>query len=59
MSQLLETLATELERPRELSARVVNYVGGTYGIDHDTIGVFLVEELPRLEDYEIDLVLAD
>ena len=58
MSRLLETLAAELERPRELSARVVNYIGGTYGIDHDAIGPFLVDELPRLEDYELDLILS-
>ena len=58
MSRLLETLAAGLERPRELSARVLNYIGGTYGIDHDAIGAFLVDELPRLEDYEIDLILS-
>lgn len=58
MSRLLETLAAELERPRELSARVLNYIGGTYGIDGDAIGAFLVDELPRLEDYEIDLILS-
>lgn len=58
MSKLLETLAAELERPRELSARIVNYIGGTYGVDPDAFGVFLVDELPRLEDYEIDLILS-
>lgn len=58
MSTLLETLAAELERPRELSARVLNYIGGTYGMDHDAIGSFLVNELSRLEDYEIDLILS-
>jgi hypothetical protein len=41
-----------------LSARVVNYIGGTYGIDHDDVGSFLVNELPRLEDYEVDLILS-
>jgi len=55
---LIETLATELERPRELSPRVLNYIGGTYGIDHDAIGAFLVDGLPKLEDYEIDLILS-
>ena len=58
MSPLLETLAAELERPRELSPRVLNYIGGTYGIDHDAIGIFLLEQLPGLEDYEIDLILS-
>ena len=58
VSTLLETLAAELERPRELSARILNYIGGTYGVDHDVIGAFLVDELPKLEDYEIDLILS-
>jgi hypothetical protein len=47
-----------LERPRELPARVLNYIGGTYGVDHDAIGAFLVNELPKLEDDEIDLILS-
>ena len=59
VSKLLETLAAELERPRELSARVVNYIGGTYDIDPDAVGSFLVTELPKLEDYELDLVIGE
>ena len=58
MSNLIEALATELERPRELSSRVLNYIGGNYGVEHDAIGAFLVKELPGLEDYEIDLILS-
>ena len=58
MSKLTETLAAELERPRELSARVVNYIGGTYDIDQDAVGPFLLAELPKLEDYEVDLILS-
>ena len=58
VSKLIETLAAELERPRELTPRVLNYIGGTYGIDHDAIGAFLVDELPKLEDYELDLILS-
>ena len=58
MSNLIEALATELERPRELSSRVVNYISGTYDVDYDAIGPFLVDKLPNLEDYEIDLVLS-
>src|SRR6266853_6666628 len=57
-SNLIEALAAELERPRELSPRVLNYIEGNYGIEHDAIGVFLVKELPGLEDYEIDLILS-
>ena len=55
---LLETLATELERPRELPAQVIKHLVGTYGIDRDAVGSFLVNELPKLEDYEIDLILS-
>jgi hypothetical protein len=58
VSKFLENLAAELERARELSPRVLNYVGGTYNIDHDAIGAFLVDELPKLEDYELDLILS-
>jgi hypothetical protein len=47
-----------LERPRELTPRVLNYINGTYGVDEDAIGAFLVNELPKLEDDEIDLVLS-
>src|SRR5215831_11649418 len=58
MATLLETLAVELERPRDLSARVQNYIVDTYGIDRDAIGNFLVEMLHTLEDDEIDLILS-
>jgi hypothetical protein len=58
VSELIETLAAALERPRQLSARVVNYISGTYGVDDDAIGPFLVDGLPKLEDYEIDLILS-
>jgi hypothetical protein len=57
-SSLVDALAHELERPRELSARVLNYIGGTYGVDQDAIGSFLTNELGKLEDYEIDLILS-
>jgi len=55
---LLEALVTALERPRELPAQVVNHLSGTYGIERETVGSFLVSELPKLEDYEIDLILS-
>jgi hypothetical protein len=58
VSKLVETLAEELERPRELSDRIVNYISGRYGIDYDDVGAFLVNELPKLEDDEIDLILS-
>ena len=58
MPSLLETLAAELERPRELTEQVINHLVGTYGITRDAIGSFLITDLPELEDYEIDLVLS-
>jgi hypothetical protein len=58
VSNLIEALAAELERPRELSSRVLNYIGDNYGVEHDAIGAFLVKQLPSLEDYEIDLILS-
>jgi len=58
VSQLIETIAAELELPRELSARVMNYISGHYGIDDDAIGAFLTREMPKLEDDEIDLILS-
>jgi hypothetical protein len=55
---LIETLARELERPRELPPRVINYINGYYGIDYDAIGAFLTGDLSKLEDDDIDLVLS-
>ena len=56
--KLLETLIAGLERPREITAQVVNHLVGTYGIDRGGIGAFVVNELSKLEDYEIDLILS-
>ena len=58
MAQLLETLAAELERPREVTAQVASHLVGMYGLTRDAIGPFLVIELPKLEEYEIDLILS-
>jgi hypothetical protein len=58
VATLLDILARELERPRAVSAQVVNHLQETHGIDRDGVGTFLVNELPKLEDFEVDLVLA-
>lgn len=58
MPALIEAIAAELERPRELAPRVLNYISGTYSIDPDDIGRFLVDELLKLDDVEIDLILS-
>jgi hypothetical protein len=57
-STVTETLASELERPRPLLPQVLKHLWGTYSLDRDAIGAFLTNELPKLEDYEIDLILS-
>jgi len=58
MEKLLAPLAAELERPRALTAQVINHLSGTYGLARDELGAFLRNELAKLEDYEIDLILS-
>jgi hypothetical protein len=58
VSTLLESIARELERPREVSPQVVDHLIGTYGLNRDAVGSFLEKELTPLEDYEIDLILS-
>jgi hypothetical protein len=57
VSKLVEILASELERPRELSPRVINYIQGTYDIGDD-VGAFLADKIQNLEEYEVDLILS-
>jgi len=57
-SKLLEALAAELERPRELSSQVIKHIAGHHGVERDDVGAFLENELPNLEDYEIDLIFS-
>jgi hypothetical protein len=58
VSDLIELLAAELERPRVVSAQVINHLVGTYSLTHDAVGDFFVSEILKLEDYEIDLILS-
>lgn len=58
MPPLFETVAAALERPREVTAQVIKHVVGTHGVAREDLGPFLVAELPKLEDYEIDLIFA-
>ncbi len=58
MQSLIEVLAAELERPREITPQVVRHLDGTYGIERDEVGSFLNERLPGLEDVEHDLILS-
>jgi len=56
--ELIDTLASELSRPRRLPTRVLNYVVQTYGVDYDAVGRFLSERVAHLEEYEVDLILS-
>ena len=58
MSALLDLLAAQLERPREITVQVGDYLTGNYDVDRDAIGAFLTERLADLEDYEHDLILS-
>lgn len=58
MTKLLETLAAQLERPRDVTLQVANYLNGNYDVDRDEVGAFLAEKLAALEDYEHDLILS-
>ena len=58
MSKLIEALAAQLERPREVTVQVSNYLTGTHEVERDALGTFFAEKLPGLEDYEHDLILS-
>jgi hypothetical protein len=55
---LVETLAAQLERPRDITPQVANYLNGNYDVERDSVGAFLTEKLQHLEDYEHDLILS-
>ncbi len=55
---LLEQLATELERPRPITAQVLNHLIATYGVDRTRVAEFLIERMPALEDFEVELILS-
>lgn len=58
MTPLLETIAAGLERPRAVTAQVVKHLNDAHDVDREAVGAFLEAELPKLEDYEVDLILA-
>jgi hypothetical protein len=58
VSKLIETLAGQLERPREITMQVANHLLGSYDVERDAIGAFLEDKLSALEDYEHDLILS-
>jgi len=56
--KLIDVIAAELERPREITGQVFKHIDGAYGVERDAIPAFLTQELPKLEDYELDLILS-
>lgn len=58
VSKLINALAAQLERQREVTVQVANYINGNYEVDRDGVGAFLTDKLPGLEDYEHDLILS-
>src|SRR4030095_1713658 len=58
MSKVFDLLVLQLERPREVTMQVANFLLGNYDVERDRIGAFLEEKLSTLEDYEHDLILA-
>jgi hypothetical protein len=58
MDQLVNRLASELERPRPLPAQVGRHLNSTYGTGREEVGAFLEKQLNQLEEFEIDLTLS-
>lgn len=58
MKPLIDAIALELERPRALTPQVIKHVSGAHGVGRDDVSRFLEEEVPKLEDYEIDLLFS-
>jgi hypothetical protein len=58
MQRILDVLKAELERSRELPAQVIRYLGSQYEVAREEVGPFLTGELPKLEEYEVDLILS-
>jgi len=58
MTPLGETLARALETPRAISMQVIRHLGDVHGVGREAVGAFLDTELGRLEDYEVELILA-
>jgi len=48
----------ELTRPRQLTEQVLNYILSHYSYTIDQIDKFFEEEVPNLEDYEIDILFS-
>src|SRR5215471_14389620 len=58
MRSLMEVVAMELERPREITPQVFRHLDGTYGVERNEVGTFFNNRLTVLEDLEHDLILS-
>jgi hypothetical protein len=58
VQQLLELVCAGLERPRTVTAQVMKHITDNHAISRDSIGKFLIHQLPTLEEFEFELVLA-
>ena len=58
MPSLLEIIAGELERPRTLPPQVAKHLSSAHGVSLDGISEFFIHQLPKLEDFEMDLLLS-
>jgi hypothetical protein len=58
MQPFVTGIAAELERPRLLPSQAADHIASHYDVPRDELGAFLVERLPRVEEYEADLILS-
>ncbi|MEY2411234.1 MAG: hypothetical protein QOF48_3904 [Verrucomicrobiota bacterium] len=58
MSALLQLLARELEKPRPLPPQIIKHLASAHGISRDGVREFLIDKLPGLEDYEVEILLS-
>lgn len=58
MEALFAQLIIELERPRSLGAQTVRCLTDHFGLGREAIGPFLDEQLPQLDEFEVDLLLS-
>jgi hypothetical protein len=58
MQHIIDTFVQELTKVRPLSGQVMHYIHAHYLVPHDELPRFFAEEMPRLEEYEMDLIFS-
>ncbi|MEN3037785.1 MAG: hypothetical protein ABDI07_01305 [Candidatus Kryptonium sp.] len=56
--KLIEAIQIELTKPRQITEQVLNHILSHYSYTLDQIDKFFNEEIPNLEDYEIDILFS-